>query len=94
MHEIVDGFADGYHLEEDVYIVYDEDAKATAKEGNRRYDNEVFAGTIDIARWNEQRRRFQSLTEQQIEDYSRMFHEPEEIPDLEVMETLAMEQSR
>lgn len=49
MHEIVDGFADGYHLEEDVYIVYDEDAKATAKEGNRRYDNEVFAGTIVIA---------------------------------------------
>lgn len=94
MHEIVHGFADGYLLEDDVFIAYDEDAKANAKEGNRRYAEEVFAGTMVIARWDDQQRRFKSLSDEQIKTYSSMFHEPEEISKLEVMEALALEQPR
>ena len=91
MHEVVGGFPDGYPIEEDAFIAFDEDAKADAKEGNRRYADEIFTGIIAIVRWNEEKQRFQSLTDAQIEAYSRMFHEPEEIPVLEVMESLAME---
>lgn len=87
MHEVVGGFPDGYPIEEDAFIAFDEDAKADAKEGNRRYADEIFAGIIAIVRWNEEQQRFQSLTDAQIEVYSRMFHEPEEITALEVMES-------
>lgn len=93
MHKIVDGFIDGSDLEEDVVIVFDEDAKANNKDGNRRFGDEVFAGTIIIARWDIEQRKFQSLSDHQIEEYSRMFYEPEKISEQEVMEALAMEQS-
>lgn len=80
MHEVVGGFPDGYPIEGDAFIAFDEDAKADTKEGNRRYADEIFAGIIAIVRRNEEQQRFQSLTDAQIEAYSRMFHEPVQIP--------------
>ena len=66
-----------------VVIVGDEEAKLKNRAGNRYIGASVYAGTIFFVGDNGDG-NFCDLTDEQVETYSNLFAEPEEISDEEV----------
>lgn len=81
MQFIVGGYIEVYPLAEDVAIVCNEEGKMNGLELNRPiYHNgrivEIIAGTFFIAGDDYSIGEFVSLTEEQIAQYKKQFHDP------------------
>lgn len=76
MQSIVGGHIEPFGLEDAVGIV-NEEGKILGLEPNRRYGNDILVGNIIIVGSGEE--DFISLTEEEIEKYSKLFYEPEQI---------------
>ena len=62
---------------DDAIAIVNREGKILGLEPNRRYGNDILIGNIIIVGDGEE--DFISLTEEQIEKYSEMFHEPVQI---------------
>ena len=76
LQSIVGGFIEPFGMEDAIAIV-NEEGKILGLEPNRRYGNDILVGNTIIVGDGEE--DFISLTEEQIEKYSEMFHEPVQI---------------
>lgn len=81
MQKIVGGYIEVYPLADDAAIVCNEEGKISGMELNRPiYHNgelvEIIAGTFFIAGDDYELGEFVSLTDEQIEKYSKQFHTP------------------
>ena len=81
MQAIVGGYIEVYHLADDVAIVCNEEGKITGMELNRPiYHNDemvdIIAGTFFIAGDDISIGEFVSLTDEQIAQYQKQFHDP------------------
>lgn len=72
-----------FPFDEDVLVVGNDEAKLIGMQGNRRIGHSIYAGPIFLVREDEEG-NFESLTDEDIEKYSKMFAEPEDISDDEV----------
>lgn len=76
MQSIVEGHIEPFGLEDAVGIV-NEEGKILGLEPNRRHGNDILVGNVIIVGSGEE--DFISLTKEQIEKYSKLFYEPEQI---------------
>lgn len=72
-----------YPFEDSAVVVGNEEAKLIGMEGNRRFGESIYAGPLYIINDNG-RGGFCNLRDSQIEKYSKMFEQPEEITEEEV----------
>ena len=64
-------------------VLGNDDAKCIGMEGNRRFGESIYAGPIFITRDNHNS-GLCSLTDEQVQKYSEMFAEPQDISQDEV----------
>ena len=74
-------------VDDNVAIVYNKDSVPNGMAGNRRLYGNMIAGPMYIVGDNGDG-NFCDMTDEQVETYSNLFAEPEEISDEEVQETL------
>lgn len=72
-----------YPFDDNAFVIGNEEAKLIGMEGNRRILGEIYAGPIIIAADNG-RGGTTDLTEEQIDTYTKMFEQPEDISPEEV----------
>jgi hypothetical protein len=72
-----------YPFEDNAVVVGNEEAKLIGMEGNRRFGESIYAGPLFIVN-DDGRGGFCDLTDEQIEKYSKMFENPEDISPEEV----------
>lgn len=72
-----------YPFEDNAVVVGNEEAKLIGMEGNRRFGESIYAGPLFIVN-DDGRGGFYDLTDEQIEKYSKMFENPEDISPEEV----------
>ena len=72
-----------YPFDDTAVVVGNEEAKLIGMEGNRRFGESIYAGPLYIINDNG-RGGFYNLRDSQIEKYSKMFEQPEEITEEEV----------
>ena len=72
-----------YPFDDDCMVLGNDDAKCIGMEGNRRFDESIYAGPIFITRDNHNS-GLCSLTDEQVQKYSEMFAEPQDISQDEV----------
>ena len=76
-----------YPFEDNAVIVCNEESKLNGMAGNHRLYGDIIAGPMYIVGDNGDG-NFCDLTDEQVETYSNLFAEPEEISDEEVQATL------
>ena len=72
-----------YPFDDDCMVLGNDDAKCIGMEGNRRFGESIYAGPIFITRDNHNS-GLCSLTDEQVQKYSEMFAEPQDISQDEV----------
>jgi len=72
-----------YPFDDDCMVLGNDDAKCIGMEGNRRFGGSIYAGPIFITRDNHNS-GLCSLTDEQVQKYSEMFAEPQDISQDEV----------
>lgn len=72
-----------YPFDDDCMVLGNDDAKCIGMEGNRRFGDSIYAGPIFITRDNHNS-GLCSLTDEQVQKYSEMFAEPQDISQDEV----------
>ena len=72
-----------YPFDDDCMVLGNDDAKCIGMEGNRRFGNGIYAGPIFVTR-DDGIGGLCSLTEEQVQKYSEMFAEPQDISQDEV----------
>ena len=72
-----------YPFEDNAFVIGNEESKLEGLPGNRRINGGIYAGTILIAA-DDGCGGTTDLTEEQVDKYTAMFAEPEEISDEEV----------
>ena len=72
-----------YPFDDDRMVLGNDDAKCIGMEGNRRFGESIYAGPIFITRDNHNS-GLCSLTDEQVQKYSEMFAEPQDISQDEV----------
>ena len=72
-----------YPFEDNAVVVGNEEAKLIGMEGNRRFGDSIYAGPLFIVN-DDGRGGFCDLTDEQVEKYSKMFENPEDISPEEV----------
>ena len=83
LQEAVDGLIEIIPLGKGVAILDNEEAKLRNMQGNRRFFNDIIAGTFYIV-GDDDKGNLCSLTEEQIAYYNAVFLEPEVISDEDV----------
>ena len=83
LQEAVDGLIEIIPLGKGVVILDNEEAKLRNMQGNRRFFNDIIAGTFYVV-GDDDKGNLCSLTEEQIAYYNAVFLEPEVISDEEV----------
>ena len=74
-----------YPLDDNAVIVSNEEAKLNGMDGNRHIGSSIYAGPMYIVN-DDNKGGFCDLTDQQIEKYTKMFEQPEDITPEEVQE--------
>ena len=72
-----------YPFDDDCMVLGNDDAKCIGMDGNRRFGESIYAGPIFITRDNHNS-GLCSLTDEQVQKYSEMFAEPQDISQDEV----------
>ena len=67
-----------YPFDDNTYVIGNEEAKLIGLDGNRRINGQIYAGTILIA-GDDGEGGTMDLTDEQIQHYTEMFKNPEEI---------------
>ena len=83
MQEAVGGLIDIVGLEDNICILLNDEGKLLGMEGSRRIGDDIIAGTFYVCGSNEEG-ELVSLTDVEMERYSEMFWEPEEISQEEI----------
>lgn len=76
MQDVVGGLIEVINLEDDIVMVDNEEGKLIGLEGNRRVGRDIIAGTFFLCGSNDEG-EFVSLTEEQIDKYTKRFKESE-----------------
>ncbi len=84
MQKLVDGNIECVQMTETIELVCKEEGKLNDLEANRRINNDIIAGTFFIVAVDICDVEFMSLTKDEIDIYSEMFAEIENIPQEEV----------
>ena len=72
-----------YPFEDNAVVVGNEEAKLIGMEGNRRFGDSIYAGPLFVVN-DDGHGGFCDLTDEQVEKYSKMFENPEDISPEEV----------
>ena len=83
MQAAVGGLIDIVGLEDNICILLNDEGKLLGMEGSRRIGDDIIAGTFYVCGSNEEG-ELVSLTDVEMERYSEMFWEPEEISQEEI----------
>ena len=90
MQAAVGGLIDIVGLEDNICILLNDEGKLLGMEGSRRIGDDIIAGTFYVCGSNEEG-ELVSLTDVEMERYSEMFWEPEEITQEEIEATCRIE---
>lgn len=90
MQGVVEGLIECVAIEEGVDIVCNEEGKINGLPLNRSIENDIIAGTFFVVGYNDNGEHV-SLTDEQFEKYSNMFHEPEQFVGMFVEEDLELD---
>ena len=83
MQEAVGGLIDIAGIDDSICILLNDEGKLIGLEGNRRIGDDIIAGSFYVCGSNEEG-ELVSLTDVEMERYSEMFWEPEEISQEEI----------
>ncbi len=83
MQEAVGGLIDIAGIDDSICILLNDEGKLIGLEGNRRIGDDIIAGSFYVCGSNEDG-ELASLTDVEMERYSEMFWEPEEISQEEI----------
>jgi len=86
--EIVGGYLEELQISNTASIICNEEGKLRGLPANRRYGNDVIAGTFFITGVDDDEGIFVSLSKEDIALYSDMFHEIEDIDQSEVRKSI------
>ena len=86
--EIVGGYLEELQISDTASIICNEEGKLRGLPANRRYGNDVLAGTFFITGVDDDEGIFVSLSKEDIALYSDMFHEIEDIDQSEVRNSI------
>ena len=86
LQEAVGGYLKVIGLDEESLIVGNNESKLMGLPGNRRFENDILAGTFLVV--GSQGDEFASLSRENQKNYVSMFWEPEEITMEEVYDTM------
>lgn len=89
LQRAVGGWIEVIGLDEESLIVGNDESKLLGLPGNRRFGNDILAGTFLIV--GSQEDTFASLSKENQVNYASVFWEPEEISPEEVQETMRCE---
>lgn len=84
--QAVGGLIECIYLDDNAIMVCNEEAKLIGLEGNRSLGKDIIAGTFFIC--GDKDGEFVSLTNDQINEYSNRFHEPEYFTKEDIEDTI------
>lgn len=87
LQEAVGGLIEFINVEDDVCILCNEEGKLIGLEGNRKFGDDILAGTFYVCGSNNEGELI-SLTDTQIEKYKQLFWEPQTFTQQEIENTL------
>lgn len=90
LQEAVGGLIEIVDIDEDACILCNEEGKLIGLEGNRRFCNDIIAGTFYVCGTDEYG-DLDSLSLEQIETYSKIFWEPEDFTKEQVEDSIRIE---
>lgn len=90
MQEAVGGYIDIVGLDDNVCILLNDEGKLIGLEGNRRIGSDIIVGDFCVCGSDEEG-NLTSLSEEELDTYTKIFYEPQEFTKEEIEETTVIE---